>query len=45
LFEEKIAKLTEQLDAESAARLFAEGALRSAAGAQRATSGGLRRCR
>lgn len=30
LFEEKIAKLTEQLDAESAARLFAEGALRSA---------------
>jgi len=28
--EEKIAKLTEQLDAESAARLFAEGALRSA---------------
>jgi chromosome segregation ATPase len=30
LFEEKIAKLTEQLEAESAARLFAEGALRSA---------------
>jgi chromosome segregation ATPase len=30
LFEERIAKLTEQLDAESAARLFAEGALRSA---------------
>jgi chromosome segregation ATPase len=30
LLEEKIAKLTEQLDAESAARLFAEGALRSA---------------
>lgn len=30
LFEEKIATLTEQLDAESAARLFAEGALRSA---------------
>ena len=30
LFEEKITKLTEQLDAESAARLFAEGALRSA---------------
>ena len=30
LFEEKIRKLTEQLDAESAARLFAEGALRSA---------------
>jgi chromosome segregation ATPase len=30
LFEEKIAKLTEQLDAESATRLFAEGALRSA---------------
>ena len=30
LFEEKIAKLTGQLDAESAARLFAEGALRSA---------------
>jgi chromosome segregation ATPase len=30
LFEEKIAKLTERLDAESAARLFAEGALRSA---------------
>ena len=30
LFEEKIAKLTEQLDAKSAARLFAEGALRSA---------------
>ncbi len=30
LFEEKIAKLTEQLDAESAARQFAEGALRSA---------------
>jgi hypothetical protein len=28
--EEKIAKLTEQLDAESAARLFAEGAPRSA---------------
>jgi chromosome segregation ATPase len=28
--EEKVAKLTEQLDAESAARLFAEGALRSA---------------
>ena len=28
--EAKIAKLTEQLDAESAARLFAEGALRSA---------------
>ena len=28
--EEKIAELTEQLDAESAARLFAEGALRSA---------------
>ena len=28
--EEKIVKLTEQLDAESAARLFAEGALRSA---------------
>ena len=30
LFEEKIAKLTEQPDAESATRLFAEGALRSA---------------
>ena len=30
LFEEKINKLTEQLDAESATRLFAEGALRSA---------------
>jgi hypothetical protein len=30
LFEERIAKLTEQLAAESAARLFAEGALRSA---------------
>jgi hypothetical protein len=30
LFKEKIAKLTEQLDAESAARLFVEGALRSA---------------
>jgi chromosome segregation ATPase len=30
LFEEKIAKLTEQLDAESATRQFAEGALRSA---------------
>ena len=30
LFEEKIAQLTEQLDAKSAARLFAEGALRSA---------------
>jgi chromosome segregation ATPase len=30
LFEEKIAELTERLDAESAARLFAEGALRSA---------------
>ena len=30
LFEEKIAKLTDQLDAESATRLFAEGALRSA---------------
>jgi chromosome segregation ATPase len=30
LFEEKVAKLTEQLEAESAARLFAEGALRSA---------------
>jgi chromosome segregation ATPase len=30
LLEEKIAKLSEQLDAESAARLFAEGALRSA---------------
>jgi phage shock protein A len=30
LFEEKIAKLTEQLDAESASRLFAEGALRTA---------------
>jgi len=30
LFEEKIAKLTKQLEAESAARLFAEGALRSA---------------
>jgi chromosome segregation ATPase len=30
LFEEKIAKLKEQLDTESATRLFAEGALRSA---------------
>jgi chromosome segregation ATPase len=30
LFEEKTAELTERLDAESAARLFAEGALRSA---------------
>jgi hypothetical protein len=30
LFEEKITKLTKQLDAESAIRLFAEGALRSA---------------
>ena len=30
LFEEKLAELTERLDAESAARLFAEGALRSA---------------
>jgi chromosome segregation ATPase len=30
LFEEKIADVTERLDAESAARLFAEGALRSA---------------
>jgi hypothetical protein len=30
LFEEKIAKLTEQLDSESAARLFAASALRSA---------------
>jgi chromosome segregation ATPase len=30
LFEEKIAKLTEQLEAESAARLLAEGALQSA---------------
>jgi chromosome segregation ATPase len=30
LLEEKIAKLAEQLDAESAARLFAEGALRGA---------------
>ena len=30
LFEENIAKLAEQLDAESAARLFAEGAVRSA---------------
>ena len=30
LFEEKIAELTEQLEAQSAARLFAEGALQSA---------------
>jgi len=30
LFEEKIARLTEQLEAESAARLFAEGALQTA---------------
>jgi hypothetical protein len=30
LLEEKIAKLTKQLDTEYAARLFAEGALRSA---------------
>jgi hypothetical protein len=45
LLEDKIAKLTEQLEAGSATRLFAEGALRSAARAQRATSGGPRRCR
>ena len=30
LFEEKIDKITEQLEAESAARLFAEGALQTA---------------
>ena len=46
LFEEKIAKLTEQLDAESAARLISRRRrAQRAARAQCATSGGPRRCR